>query len=543
MVKKNSLAFSVFGVLALLTLMSFASATISFSNQVPTTLSQTGTSFAIDVASDVALEKATFSIPQITDYNGKKITFTVPSIATTINPAAIAVPFSYNVEPGFDFFGKEYSTTLTADGDLTSPNATQTLTFTQTSFCAWDGNNATGSDLTVTIRDVTVTKGYGQDDEWLPLDEIEVELRVKNSNNNEDIDNIAVEWGLFDKKSGDWVIEVSEEDDFNLNKGDDKTLILSFKLEDLDVNFEDLQNGDFVFYVRATGDVDADTEYVACGSNSKSIKIMDENDFVILNDIKVLPEETSCGGSVQITADVWSIGNDNQDDVYVLITNAELGISQKIVIGDINAFDNEKLDAVVKIPSDAEEKSYYLTLGVYNEDDGLYKNDYDDTESTSDVLINIASGSCSTEVPVSVTAVLETTAKAGEEFTVKATVTNTASVRKTFLFEVGGYTDWATFVSVDEPSLTLDAGKSADVLIKLKANEDASGSKNFNIVMKEGSKVLTQPVSVPVAGKGFSITGLFAGLGGNTYLWAIGALNVLLVLIIIVVAVRVVRKK
>jgi hypothetical protein len=89
----------------------------------------------------------------------------------------------------------------------------------------------------------------------------------------------------------------------------------------------------------------------------------------------------------------------------------------------------------------------------------------------------------------------------------------------------------------------LTAGSAQDVLIKLKANEGVSGDKNFNIVMKEGSKVLTQPVSVSVSGNGFSITGLFAGLGGNTYLWAIGALNVLLVLIIIVVAIRVVRKK
>jgi len=530
MVNNKSLRLFGLSALVLLTLLSFASATITFSNQVPVTLSQTSGSFTINVTSDVSGgETALFTVAQITDFNGKKIIFTVPSSPTSLSTIANVVPISYIVETGFDFFGKEHSTTLTADGS-SSPNATQTLSFAQTFFCKWDGNNATESDLTVTIRNVAVTKGYGQDNEWFPLDEVEVEVRVKNSNNNDDIDNIAVEWGLFDKKSGDWVIEVNDENDFNLNKGDDKTLILSFKLENLDVNFEDLQNGDFVFYARATGDVDADLgEYPACASDSEPITIVDENDFVILDNIRVLPEESSCGGNIQITADVWNIGNDNQDDVYVLISNTELGITQKVVIGDINAFDNEKLDVVVKIPQDAEEKSYYLTLGVYNQDDGLYQNDYDDTDSTVDVLIKLASGSCSAEVPVAVSANLESAAKAGEEFTVRATITNTASITKTFTFEVGGYTDWATFVSVDKPSLTLTAGSSQDVLIKLKANEGVSGDKNFNIVMKEGSKVLTQPVSVSVAGNGFSITGLFAGLGGNTYLWAIGALNVLLV--------------
>jgi len=59
---------------------------------------------------------------------------------------------------------------------------------------------------------------------------------------------------------------------------------------------------------------------------------------------------------VQITADVWNVGDSDQDEVKVVIFNSELGINEVVEIGDINDFDNEVLDAFVEIPSDVEEK-------------------------------------------------------------------------------------------------------------------------------------------------------------------------------------------
>jgi uncharacterized membrane protein len=269
-----------------------------------------------------------------------------------------------------------------------------------------------------------------------------------------------------------------------------------------------------------------------------------DSHFVILDSLEIVGT-ASCGETVQISGKIWNIGDDDENDIYLKVYNTELGISQRVDVGDIDSLDSADLLFNLALPSDAEEgKSYDITLLVYDDSDDIFESSNGD-KSQFILPISIVSGSCSTEVPVTVTANLETVAKAGEEFTVRATIINTASTRKTFSLELSDYTDWGTLVSIDKSSFTLDAGSAGDVLIKLRVNEDVSGSESFNIVMKEGTKILTQPVSVSVEGSKFSITGLFAGLGGgkNTYLWAIGALNVILVLIIIVVAVRVVRKK
>ncbi len=539
MMKKNSLVFSVFGVLALLTLMSFASALDLSASTTP--LPQTNGSFTITIANSAGGGTLSYLVKDSTGmvYTG----FTFNQSAFTGNETLTVL---YTI-PTFDFkFGGEYTVTVTAtETTIPANNDTVTLTFVQTLF--YDGAN--DGDLDVSTLNFNVLKGFGDDEKyWYPLDEVEIEFTVKN-NGNWDVENIEIQTCLFDKADGSCVLDEGDmeidNDDFNLDSGDKETVTITFQ-----VDAEKLTAGNthYTFYVKAVGNID-DNDAQDEGfdgdetgdSNSKKIDIITDDNFVILNNLELLGT-ASCGDTVQVSGEVWNVGDDEEKDVYLKVFNTQLGISQKVEVGDIDSLESKDLLFTVVVPEDAEEGNYDLSFLVYDDNDDIFENTKDD-QAQFTLPLSIASGSCSTEVPVSVIASLETTAKAGEEFTVKATVTNTASVRKTFLFEVGGYTDWATFVSVDEPSLTLDAGKSADVLIKLKANEDASGSKNFNIVMKEGSKVLTQPVSVPVAGKGFSITGLFAGLGGNTYLWAIGALNVLLVLIIIVVAVRVVRKK
>ena len=257
-----------------------------------------------------------------------------------------------------------------------------------------------------------------------------------------------------------------------------------------------------------------------------------------LNITTPIPEQ-----SMPIDSQRWH--RDPEDKVVVNIYNKELGINKKVEIGDINAFDNEKLDAAITLPDNAEEKQYDLTLSVYDEDNDIYENDEDD-KSIFTKEISLDEGSCSTVPAASITASLQSDAKAGEELIVKATIVNTASEAKTFSLSAGGYADWASSATLNKNSVTLDAGESQDVLVTLNVNKGVSGEKKFNIELVEGNKFMSQPVSVSIENlSGLpSLTGLFAGIGGdNWYLWGIGALNVLLVLIIIIVAIKVAKKK
>ncbi len=414
-------------------------------------------------------------------------------------------------------------------------SAVLTLNFENTPNKYADNGNLNIDDI-----DISIEKGFGDDNEWYPMNEIKVSIDVGNDG-EEEIKNIVVEWGLYDKQNGKWIVD-DEENDFDLDDDKEETLEITFELDEID-EFED--DGDYIFYVWATGD-DESTDNKTSTYLSEGIDVVTDNDFVILDDIESA-EAVSCGNEIQITADVWNIGDSDQDDVYVVIYNKELGIDEKVTVGDIDAFDSEKLNALVKIPENAEEKSYSLTLSVYDEDDEVYQNDNDD-EAEFSYVINVE-GECETEelIPiVSVSADLESdSAKAGQEMIVKATISNTGTKKAVLNLELSDYTGWASLVSMDKTSLILEAGASQDVLITLKINKDVSGDKNFNILVKEGEKVLSQPVSVTIEEASVfpGITGLFTGEQSNLYLWGIGALNVLLVFIIIIVAIRVVRKK
>ena len=86
---------------------------------------------------------------------------------------------------------------------------------------------------------------FGKDDEWFPLEEVEVEIEVEN-NGNDDVDDVSIEWGLWNTKTGDWVIDIDEEDELNIKDGDKETLTVTFTLDnDLDVDLEDLDEHNF----------------------------------------------------------------------------------------------------------------------------------------------------------------------------------------------------------------------------------------------------------------------------------------------------------
>ena len=269
------------------------------------------------------------------------------------------------------------------------------------------------------------------------------------------------------------------------------------------------------------------------------------NNFVILDSVST-PISASCEGQVQITGTVWNIGDSDENNVYVIASNTQLGISQRVDIGDINQGDSKDLSFNLNIPDTTIPKgTYAIKLDVYDNSNSIFENDNND-KSESQILLNM-NDSCSPVPTASVTADLTSTAKAGSEVDVTATIVNTGSTTKTFTLSLGSYSTWASSATLSQSSVTLDSGASQDVVIKLQSNKDSAGDQQFNLIVNDGNSLLTQPVKITVdaASSLPDITGFISNLGkGNNswYLWGIGLLNAVLILIIIVVAVRVVKK-
>jgi len=528
--RSKLLSLMTFGILATLLLISLTSAAITFST-VPT-LSQTGSSFNIDITSNQN-ETITFSgLDSITE-GSEAITFTVPSDLVVFEGITQTVTINYNVQSGFDFeFGKIYSTDLEANGTVNSLESQELEFEVNDEACSVADNG----NLDIRIRELDVESGFGEDNEWFPLDQIEVEIEVEN-NGGDDIDDIEIEWGLYNRDTGKWIVD-DKESDFDLKDGKDETVLITFTLdEDVD---EFSESDEYVFYAWATGeDTDNDDEDT-CASDLENIEIIVERDFVVLSDITA-PEIVSCGAEVQITADVWNVGEDDQDEVYVYVYNKELGLAEDVVIGDIDAFEDDQFTFDFIMPEDSVEKTYGIKLSVYDEDNDLYENDYDDDEANFNVIIKVE-GSCSTGAEAAVSANLLSGGQAGKELVVKATITNTGDSLTTYSLSAADYTTWASLAQLDQSTIVLSAGSSQDVLITFDVNKDSIGEQLFDLEIVSGNEaVLTQPVSITITKAGWSITGLAVG-GDNWYLWGIGFLNIILVIIIILVAVRVARK-
>ena len=402
--------------------------------------------------------------------------------------------------------------------------------------------NAAGTDnedLQLSIEDVIV-KGFGDEYDWFPFDEVEVEIQVENDNNDYKMKEIVVGWGLYNTETEEWYVD-DEENDFKLSDRDEKTLFFTLSLDD---DIDELAEGNYVLYVWANAVLDKDSGDVdLCASEYEATEIQIEDDFVILGNIKY-SETVACGTEVELTADVWNIGDSDQEDVYVIVYNDALGINQRVDIGDIDEFEDEKLSVLLSIPEDAEEKGYDLSLMVFDEYDDRFENDFDEEESRFIKRI-VVEGSCVHEPKVTISADLESEAKAGKELIIRATITNTGVETSTFEISLADYINWASLENIVPGSITLDAGESEDVLITLNVNSDVSGNQNFQVVVTEGTNVLSKQILVTVKQSEFG--GLSKITGGlisesNWPVWTIGAVNIILVFIIILVALKVAKK-
>ncbi len=411
-------------------------------------------------------------------------------------------------------------------------------------------------ELDIEIKDINVKEGFGDDEEyWYPLDEIEIEIEVENEGIWE-IEDIEIQICLLDVKEGTCVMDEDDmsidTNDFDLEKrgeDDEQTILINFKIDPDDLNKD---NNNYELYIKATGKIDdneapegTDGEKT-CASDSKEIEIRTDENFIILDDFK-FPEIVQCGAEVTISFDAWNIGDDkiDEDELYILVYNSDLKINKIIDVEDISALDNEKIEFTFNIPEDMDEAWYAVKFTVYDDEDLLsndvYENSEDD-EAIFHVYLKVEGG-CLVEQTTMVSASLESGGQAGEELVITTTVTNTGSSLVTYEVNAEEYSDWASSPTIEPSIFILGAGESKEVLIIFNVDKEASGEKSFNIlVTPAGGEEIKQPVSVSIesiASDGFAgITGNVIS-EGNWYLWAIGALNILLILIIIVVAMRV----
>ncbi len=529
------------GTIFALFLISVVSA-LTLTASTPSTLTYSSNTSSFTITSDAQMSVTTgFSHTLIIkDSNNNPATFIITPTSSLTGVTSVTFDITTSsINPNFNF--GEYSDTLTINAissiDSTTASVNVPVSFTQ-DFCQY-GN--VGGDLRTTVDFVDV-KGFGEDNEWYLFDEVSVDIEVKNRG-SDDIDNIVVRWGLYDKQNGELIID-EEENDFDLRDGDSKTLNVKFTIDPDDFP-SDFNEGDFEFFVKAYSDDLG--EDVQCNSvKEDSVKIMRDKDFVILKDIKE-SNALQCGENAEIRATVWNIGDNTEDNTYFTVTNVKLGINQKINIGDLDPLEDKKVTFNFDVPKGLTIGNYILEFKVYNEDDELFENDNNDLAVfIKELALNDL---CVPERASEISATLDSeSAVAGKEMIITATVKNIGSVKTDYQILLNNYESWAELKLLSPETLSLNPGESGQVTIKLVPDKTVEGNREFIIQAVADGNVEEQAISVPVSAyKGFfsGFTGFSIGnnLKGNWFIWAIVIVNVLLILMIVVIAVKIARKR
>ena len=532
-------------MIALMIILSgFVSAATSFTVGPGTVTFTKGNLSKSFVITNTGNEIVDFTIPTpiiISDDAGNSATVSLSESSFSIGAGIARTITASVISSGMDSLALgdfSASKTINATGQTSGENATNAVIFNiNKEYCEF---GEAGNDLNIDT-DISEVTGYGDNKNWYPLDNVKIDITVENKG-NDDVDDIYIEWGVYNTRTGEFLID-GKEKRFNLNDGDEKTVTVSFKIDPSDISSDDSED-DFVFITKAYSD-DLGEDKACVSYTRDDVKIMRDSHLVIMDKDKLsFPETAECGGIAEISSKIWNIGDNAEDNVYLMITNSQLNINKKVIVGDLDIFDDKTISFEIEIPSGAKEGEYSIKLTLYDENDDAFESD-DSKKSEISSSLNIA-GKCAIE-PSQITAVLQSDAVAGKETTIKATITNKGNSETSYQVLLAGYESWASVKSITPSTFSLKAGQSKDLIIVIVPNSNVGGEKEFAIQAVYNGLVTEQKVSIPIAKSGIGITGwsiseLKDSFGNNWFIWAIALFNVILVLIIIIVAIKIARR-
>jgi len=538
MITKTKL-LSIVGILALLILSISAVSALSLtgSTEIAVNNNQTILRVTNDELSPVTVAISATNVAD--DY--------ILNFPTTLQvPADGSATFNVAVtEFGDAEFGRNAIATINIVDNLAH---TDSLSLTQLqTFCKY------GQIGELEITDVDISnEGEGDKDEWGLMDEITIEVKVENTHDTDKIKEIFVELALYDSEgknvADDLVYDTSDEEKFdlgNLADGDEETATFTFRVP------ADFTDGTYRLAVKSYSDdlgernacadlyddYDEENFYQEINIERES----DEGKFIAFDNIAITPTDATCGDEVTIDLTAFNIGDEEQDQVKIILVNKELGINLDTEIKkDMAEGDDEKVSFTFIVPANTADKTYNLELDAeYDYSNGIYRETLDEVVKVPFKVIGCSAVQTTGKVVSINNAILDSEAIAGKAMTVKATIENLdLTSPQSYVIDASGYESWATLDSISERILTVSAGSTNQVTFTFTIDKSAEGTKEFTVYVTppQGGEVETRTVQVNIE------PASAFGLGGNSLIWVIGIVNLVLVILIIVVAVRLSRR-
>jgi len=369
---------------------------------------------------------------------------------------------------------------------------------------------------------------------WRPLDEVNIEIRVRNNGNDDE--DITISFDLYDPETREFLDLNDNEKTISIDSGKSETETFTIKVP------SDVEDRDHLLYVKAFVDGEESkqcTDQIS-GDDFQTIDIKKKSREIIIKNIETETEPLICGGLFGLSAKVSNVGRTDEDKVKVRVVNRDLGIDTESTPFTLDEGDSRTVTFPLQLPQNASAKAYTLNLVAsydYDSNDKAY-------DQKSDAFTREISVSCqqtisdTTKKSVSIAAELLSEVKAGKQVSIRVSLKNTGDAQTAYTLGVSGAEEWATLDKIDPQSLTLEKGESKDVIISLNAKPDASGQKEFVIRAIYAGKVTEQKIALEVASGNPDLSKLSSSLKDNWFIWLIVIVNVILIILIIVAARR-----
>jgi hypothetical protein len=444
--------------------------------------------------------------------------------------------------------GDSFNFTTTSFQILEAPTTPNTPA---TTYCS-DGDAFKGENGTLEIKNFFIDYiGSGDDEKWEALDEIRIEVDVKNNDNDERVDNILVEIKILDSSNRDVTSDFNFEDETDklgrISKKTTETAVFTIKELPTDV-----EEGNYKIYVRA---YDEEDESAQCVSKSNDFnhnsglfhefEVVRENEAVIIKDSDLLSKtvSASCGDkSVEVSFPVYNLGDETEDKVLVNLFNKELNINEFYVIDSLRSGKGKTATFFVDLPEGLSKTRYDLdiiTFFTYDEDgDELDRTTYDENsldDLDKDFSIRLEILSCQGPKPT-ISASLDSEAKVGKELVLIATLINNGE-DNSFDLSASGYESWGELVSISPQSLSLGKDEEGTFAITLIPNKGGVQTINVNSISSDGG-IHSQAVSIKIAEEDKA---LFADVN-KTVIYSVAGIAALVILIFLTLIVKVSRR-
>jgi hypothetical protein len=515
------------------------------------------TYFEITVNEDLGALTLSDTVLTIYDDDNNPMTVTLDDSALSTTTGVKRVNASLDIDDDFEATIGEY---VFPEVEVYAENATNasvnetytvTLKYVKT-FCE---AGEQGDDL---VLKVDVDNRDGDDDEWSPLDEIIIEVEVENDGNDR-IRDVIVELGLFNADGEDVTGDLIDLDDEEIDLGridedDEESAEFKFKVP------ADFEEAKYMLVIKAYSDHDDYGEEELCVSESDDFsddyyfevsgeKESDEEMHVIVTDIRYSPVPAECGDLVTVSADVYNVGDeDYPDQIMVTLINKELGLDlEKVLRGDFDQGDDDRVEFEFEVPTDVEAKIYTLefrTYYDYNEKKDRYDIESEETfvapfEVTGNCALPDEEVDSTTGARISAELDPETPeAVAGKEVALLVTLTNTGDTQTIYTLSVYGNSAWSSLVSIEPQTVVLSAGETREIGLVLGLDSDAVGEKEFTIKASYGDTATEQKVTLLVQEAeevSEEVSAVLQHVKDNWFIYLIVVANIILIIAIIAV--------